>query len=216
VRLVVDPWRGQKTGTFLDQRVNARRLAAHGRGRALDVFSYHGAFGLHLALGAGAAPGAETVELVDSSAAALAGAEAAFARHGLARPALRQGDAFALLRELEAAARGAGDAGRYDAISLDPPALAKRQRDLDRAYAGYKELNLRALRLLRPGGVLGTSSCSSHVGDADFLIMLEDAAADAGRKARVLARHGAAPDHPERLGFPESAYLTFVVLQALD
>jgi 23S rRNA (cytosine1962-C5)-methyltransferase len=215
VTVVVDPWRGQKTGTFLDQRVNQRRLAAHARGRALDVFAYQGGFGLQLARGAAGAPGADDLELVDASADALAAALAAFARNALPAPTLTTGDAFARLRELHGDLKRGGS-GRYDVISLDPPALAKRRRDLDRAYAGYKELNLRALHLLAPGGVLGTSSCSFHVSDDDFLTMLEDAAADAGRACRVLGRYGAAPDHPERLGFPESRYLTFVMLQALD
>ena len=100
-------------------------------------------------------------------------------------------------------------------IALDPPALAKRARDLPRAMAGYKELNLRALRLLRPGGVLGSASCSAHLQEAEFLNVLADAAADAGRSVHVLGRFGAAPDHPERLGFPESAYLKFALLRAL-
>jgi 23S rRNA (cytosine1962-C5)-methyltransferase len=218
LRLVVDPWRGQKTGTFLDQRVNQRRLAEHARGRGLDVFSYQGGFALHLALGAGSptSPGVTELELVDASSSALAAATAAFERHGLPRPRLTAGDAFERLRELDGAARHGGDAARYDVIALDPPALAKRRRDLDRAYAGYKELNLRALRLLAPGGVLGTSTCSFHVSESDFVTMLEDAAADAGRRCRVLGRFGAAPDHPERLAFPESRYLTFVLVQAVD
>jgi 23S rRNA (cytosine1962-C5)-methyltransferase len=213
--ILVDPWRGQKTGAFLDQRVNARRLAAHARGRGLDVFSYQGGFGLQLALGASGAPGVDELELVDASEAALSEAGAAFAHNGLPAPVLSAGDAFARLRALHAGLRD-GSASRYDVISLDPPALAKRRRDLDRAYAGYKELNLRALHLLAPGGVLGTSSCSFHVSDDDFVTMLGDAATDAGRACRVLGRFGAAPDHPERLGFPESRYLTFVMLQALD
>jgi 23S rRNA (cytosine1962-C5)-methyltransferase len=214
--LVVDPWRGQKTGAFLDQRVNQRRLAAFGRGRGLDVFAYQGGFGLQLALGADGAPGVAHLELVDSSSAALAGARASFAHNGLPAPTCSAADAFARLRELHAEVRRSGPGARFDVISLDPPALAKRRRDLDRAYAAYKELNLRALHLLAPGGVLGTSSCSFHVSDDDFVTMLEDAAADAGRACRVLGRFGAAPDHPERLGFPESRYLTFVLLQALD
>ncbi|CAN5666363.1 class I SAM-dependent rRNA methyltransferase [soil metagenome] len=213
--LEVDPWRGQKTGAFLDQRVNARRLAAYAHGRGLDVFSYGGGFGLRLARGADGAPGVRELELVDTSASALQQAAAAFERNGLPRPRLEASDAFARLRTLDAERRSVRGPG-FDVISLDPPALAKRRRDLDRAYAGYKELNLRALKVLAPGGVLGTSSCSFHVSEEDFVTMLEDAAADAGRACRVLGRFGAAPDHPERLGFPESRYLTFVLLQAID
>ena len=198
------PLTGQKTGTFLDQRLNHRRLARHARGAALDVCSYHGGFGLHLL-----AAGAERVELVDASAAALEGATVAAARNALPRPQLTRADAFERLRELDRA--GAS----FDVIALDPPALAKRARDVPRALAGYKELNLRALRLLAPLGVLGTATCSAHVQEAEFMNVLADAAADAGRTVHVLGRFGAAPDHPERLGFPESAYLSFVLLRAL-
>lgn len=198
------PMSGQKTGTFLDQRLNHRRLARHARGAALDVCAYHGGFGLHLS-----AAGAERVELIDASAAALEGAVAAAAHNGLPAPIVTRADAFDRLRDLDRA--GAS----FDVIALDPPALAKRARDVPRALAGYKELNLRALRLLAPGGVLGTATCSAHVQEAEFLNVLADAAADAGRTVHVLGRFGAAPDHPERLGFPESAYLTFVLLRAL-
>ncbi len=197
------PREGQKTGGFLDQRLNHRRLARFARGAALDVFAYQGGFGLHLLRA-----GASSVELVDSSAAALAAAERAAAANGLPTPRLTRADAFARLRELDRAG------ARFDVIALDPPALAKRARDLPRALAGYKELNLRAMRLLRPGGVLGSASCSAHLQEAEFLNVLADAAADAGRTLHVLGRFGAAPDHPERLGFPESAYLKFVLLRA--
>jgi 23S rRNA (cytosine1962-C5)-methyltransferase len=222
------PGEGQKTGAFLDQRLNHRRLAAHARGSAaaggsagaggsaaaggaagaggsaLDVFSYHGGFGLHLLRA-----GATSLELVDASAAALDAARVAAADNGLPAPTVTRADAFAYLRALEREGK------RFDVIALDPPALAKRARDLPRALAGYKELNLRAMRLLRPGGVLGTASCSAHVQEAEFLNVLSDAAADAGRTMHVLGRFGAAPDHPERLGFPESAYLKFVLLRAI-
>lgn len=205
LRWPVEPRAGQKTGVFLDQRLNHQRLARYARGRALDVFSYHGGFGLHLLHG-----GANEVELIDASADALAAAQAAALLNGLPAPRSTRADAFEQLRALER--QGA----RYDVIALDPPALAKRVRDLPRALAGYKELNLRAIGLLAPGGVLGTATCSAHVQEAEFLNVLADAAADAGRTMHVLGRYGAAPDHPERLGFPESAYLSFVLLQAVD
>lgn len=198
------PLTGQKTGTFLDQRLNHHRLARYARGAALDAFAYHGGFGLHLL-----AAGAERVELVDASAAALEGAAAAAQRNDLPTPTLTRADAFERLRALERSG------ARFDVIALDPPALAKRARDVPRALAGYKELNLRAMRLLTEGGVLGTATCSAHVAEPTFLDVLSDAAADAGRTLHVLGRFGAAPDHPERLGFPESAYLSFVVLRAL-
>ncbi len=207
----VAPSGGQKTGAFLDQRLNHRRLAAAARTytprgfRALDAFAYHGGFGLHLAHA-----GAGSVELVDASAVALDAARAAAVRNGLSEPNCTRADAFERLRALDR------EGARFDAISVDPPALAKRARDLERAVAGYKELNLRALRLLAPGGVLGTSSCSAHLQEAEFLNVLADAAADAGRSVHVLGRWGAAPDHPERLGFPESGYLKFVLLLAVD
>jgi len=209
----VDPRGGQKTGAFLDQRLNHRRLARAAMAfapepatvDALDAFSHHGGFGLHLLRA-----GARSVLLVDSSAGALEAAAATADRHGLPAPTLARSDAFESLRALTRADR------RFAAISVDPPALAKRARDLERAMAGYKELNLRAIRLLAPGGVLGTSSCSAHLQEAEFLNVLADAAADAGRDLHVLGRFGAAPDHPERLGFPESRYLKFVLLRALD
>jgi 23S rRNA (cytosine1962-C5)-methyltransferase len=208
----VAPRSGQKTGAYLDQRLNHRRLARAARAYApsgaaagLDAFAYHGGFGLHL-LHAGVAE----VELVDASAAALDAARGAAARNGLPAPRCTRADAFERLRALDR------EGARFDAISVDPPALAKRARDLERALAGYKELNLRALRLLAPGGVLGTSSCSAHLHDAEFLNVLADAATDAGRTVHVLGRYGAAPDHPERLGFPESRYLKFVLLRAVD
>ena len=221
----VDPRAGQKTGAFLDQRLNHRRLAeaaaayvggsAHAgasaptvdaRGiDALDAFSHHGGFGLHLLRA-----GARSARLVDTSATALAAAAETAARHGLPRPELDRADAFERLRALER------EGHRFGAIRVDPPALAKRARDLERAMAGYKELNLRAMRLLAPSGVLGTSSCSAHLQEAEFLNVLADAAADAGRQLHVIGRYGAAPDHPERLGFPESRYLKFVLLRAAD
>lgn len=204
VRLLVSPREGQKTGAFLDQRDNHARLGAVARDRALDVFSYQGGFGLHLARRAA------SVELVDSSGPALERARRNLELNGLANASLTQADAFERLRELDR------EGARFAVVSLDPPAFAKRARDLDNAYGAYKELNLRALRILEPGGVLGTSSCSFHVAPADFDRMLADAAADAGRRVRVLGRWGQAPDHPELLGFPESRYLKFTMLQALD
>lgn len=213
LRWSVDPWRGQKTGAYLDQRSNQRRFAravAHHtpHGAVLDVFAHHGGFGLHaLAAGAGSAT------LIDSSASALAGAREAALRNRLSEPELLQGDAFETLRALQREGR------RFDAISLDPPPFAKRSRDLERALAGYKELHLSALRLLNPGGLLASASCSAAVVESDLLNVVSEAAADLSSSApeepplRVLARAGAAPDHPERLGFPESAYLKFLLLQ---
>ena len=204
LRLRVRPRAGQKTGAFLDQRENHARLAARAHGRALDVFAYQGGFGLAMA------HHADHVELIDSSRSALDEARATAEANGLDNLSYLRADAFVRLRELDAAG------ARYDAVALDPPALAGRARDAVRAETAYKELNLRALRLLAPGGVLGTASCSFHLSPAAFDRMLEEAAADAGREVRVLGRYGQPPDHPERLGFPESRYLKFALLQALD
>jgi 23S rRNA (cytosine1962-C5)-methyltransferase len=203
VSYLVEPWTGQKTGAFLDQRENRQRAGGLARGRALDCFSYHGSFALHLA------GSAEHVTAVDSSAQALARA----AENARLNP--ERGDRIEFL---EANAfdflRGEDDAGeRYDTIVIDPPAFAKRKDALDRALRGYKELNLRALKILNPGGVLCTFSCSFHVSPWHFRALLESAAADAGRPVRWLEWRGQAPDHPEVLQIPESAYLKGAVLQ---
>jgi 23S rRNA (cytosine1962-C5)-methyltransferase len=197
------PWTGQKTGAFLDQRENRVRAGALARGRALDCFSYHGSFALHLA------GGAAHVTAVDSSADALARAEQNAALNGQRAERLErvEANAFDYLR-----AQDDGDA-RFDTIVLDPPAFAKRKDSLDRALRGYKELNLRALKILNPGGILCTFSCSYHVSPWLFREMLASAAADAGRPVRWLEWRGQATDHPELLQIPESAYLKGAVLQ---
>ncbi len=198
----VDPWKGQKTGGFLDQRDNRIALAEVGFGRALDIFSYHASFGLHLA------KVCDSVECIDSSAAALERAEDNARLNGLNNMIFTEANAFDWLHQTDTSER-------YHTISLDPPALAKARRDLDGAYRAYKELNLRALKLLEPGGFLGTTSCSFHVSEADFYVMLEDAAADAGRMVRILERRSQAACHPEVLNFPESRYLKFALLQVM-
>jgi 23S rRNA (cytosine1962-C5)-methyltransferase len=197
------PWSGQKTGAFLDQRENRVRAGALARGRALDCFSYHGSFALHLA------GGAERVTAVDASADALSRA---------ARNAALNGDRGNRIEFVEANAfdflRAQDDAGeRYATIVVDPPAFAKRKDAVAAALRGYKELNLRALRILEPGGVLCTFSCSYHVSAWHFREMLASAAADAGRPVRWLEWRGQAADHPEVLQIPESAYLKGAVLQ---
>jgi 23S rRNA (cytosine1962-C5)-methyltransferase len=199
------PWRGQKTGAFLDQRENRVRAGALARGRALDCFSYHGSFALHLA------GGAAHVTAVDSSADALARARENAALKGDAggRFDFVEANAFDFLRAQD-------DAGeRYDIIVVDPPAFAKRKDAVHAALRGYKELNLRALRILEPGGVLCTFSCSYHMSPWLFRGMLHDAAADAGRPVRWLEWRGQAADHPEVLQVPESAYLKGAVLQVI-
>ncbi|MBI2678252.1 MAG: class I SAM-dependent rRNA methyltransferase [Candidatus Koribacter versatilis] len=196
---------GQKTGAFLDQRENYAAAARHARGRALDVFCYEGGFALHLARVC------ESVTGVDSSLPAL---EAAERNQKLNEPAVREiewleANAFDLLKDYSTAGE------QFDTIVLDPPAFARSKRTLETAIRGYKELNLRALKMLKSGGVLVTCSCSHHVSEADFLAMLAAAAADAHRNLRLIEKRGAAQDHPMLLSVPETAYLKCVVGTAL-
>jgi 23S rRNA (cytosine1962-C5)-methyltransferase len=205
VRYEADLWRGQKTGGFLDQREN--RLAA-GRyaseaGRVLDVFTYAGGFALHAARGAG------EVEAVDSSGPALDAARRNAELNGFDNITFTRARAFDLLRERS----DAGD--RYDTVILDPPAFAKRRRDLPRARRAYKEINLRAMKLLNPGGILITCSCSYHLSRELFEETLRSAAADAGRTLRVREWRGQAADHPEVLTIPETRYLKCAVLERM-
>lgn len=197
---------GQKTGAFLDQRDNRALVASFARpgGRALDMFTYHGSFALHLARRAG------TVLAVDQSAEALARGRRNAELNGLTTITWREANAFDLLRTLERARE------RFDTIVLDPPAFAKTKDSVPRALAGYKEINLRAMRLLASEGALFTCSCSYHVHRADFLEMLTDAARDSGRRIELVQATGAATDHPELLTIPETGYLKGALLKALD
>lgn len=205
VRYLAAPHTGQKTGAFLDQRENRLLVAEHtGAGRALDLFTYHGSFALHLARRAG------EVVAVDSSADALARGRENAALNGLTNITWREANAFDLLREMERRDE------LFDTIVLDPPAFAKAKQSVPRALAGYKEINLRAMRLVAPGGVLFTCSCSYHVGRAVFLDMLGDAARDAGRRLQLLAITGAGRDHPELVNVPETGYLKGALLRAVD
>ncbi len=203
LRFAVDLFHGQKTGLFLDQRENYAAAAAYGRGRALDCFTFTGGFALHLARVC------ETVEGVDSSAAALALAEANRAANGLGNVSFREADVFELLAGYASAGR------RFDVVVLDPPAFAKSRRDLERAAAAYKEINLRALKLLASGGVLVTCSCSQHLPEASFLEIVASASLDAGRQLRVLERRTQARDHPILLTVPETQYLKCLILEVL-
>jgi len=204
LRYLVSPYTGQKTGAFLDQRLNRQTLGRHAHGDALDVFSYHGAFGLHLA------GKVSSLECIDSSVPALERAQQIMELNGYGNVRFVEANAFDYLRALESERR------QFDTVSLDPPALAKLRKDLPSAYRAYKELNLRCIKMLAPGGTLASSSCSFHVSEPDFYAMLEDAARDAGRRLRILERGGQAPDHPELLGVPETRYLKFALLQAVD
>jgi len=198
-----DALEGQKTGAFLDQRENYAAAAQYAHGEALDVFCYQGGFALHLA------PRCSQVTGVDSSRPAL---EVAEQNAGLNQTLLAgkeiewiEANAFDLLKDYASANR------RYDTIVLDPPAFAKTKRDLDSAMRGYKELNLRALKMLRPGGILVTCSCSYHVSQADFLEMLGKAAIDSHRSLRMIEVRGQAKDHPILLNVPETGYLKCVI-----
>lgn len=203
IRYFVAPFSGQKTGAFLDQRENRVRAGSLARGLALDLFSYHGSFALHMA-----AAGAR-VTAVDSSADAIDRARENARLNGLEdRIELVEANVFDLLRDFER------DGLRFDTIVLDPPAFAKRRDSVKAALRGYKEINLRAMRVLSPGGHLLTFSCSYHVGPDRFRAMLESAAADCGRPIRWIEARGQAADHPEILQIPETSYLKGAVLQA--
>ena len=201
IRLHFDGFAGQKTGAFLDQRENYAAASHYAHGRALDAFCYQGGFALHLAAKC------SSITAVDSSRPALEVAEQNEALNP-GHPAIEwiEANAFDLLRDY--AAKGE----QYDTIILDPPAFAKSKRNLDTALRGYKELNLRALKMLRPGGILVTCSCSYHVGDQDFLEMLASAAADAHRQTRFLEHRAQAKCHPIILGIPETHYLKCFIL----
>lgn len=204
VRYTAELRGGQKTGGFLDQRENHLAAARYAKGRVLDVFSYSGGFALQ------AAPRAETVEAVDSSSDALEAARANARLNGFSNIAFTRANAFDLLRERSA------DAGeRYDVVILDPPAFAKTKRDLPRAQRAYKEINLRAMKLLESGGVLVTCSCSYHFSRELMEETLRSAAADAKRVVRVREWRGQAQDHPEILTVPETCYLKCAILECV-
>jgi 23S rRNA (cytosine1962-C5)-methyltransferase len=219
LRFEYDANSGQKTGAFLDQRDNyaaardwVKRLGistAEGGGRALDVCCYQGGFALHLA------QVCRQVTGIDASRASLEVAERNFAlnREGMkAEVDWVAGDAFQILRDWSVSGpEGAGE--KFDVIVLDPPAFAKTQRAVEGALRGYKELNLRALKMLNAGGLLVTCSCSHHVGWAELEGAVASAAVDAGRRVRLLERRGAALDHPVVLNLPETEYLKCLVLQ---
>jgi 23S rRNA (cytosine1962-C5)-methyltransferase len=204
-RFLVDVERGQKTGWFCDQRENRSAVAALASdAEVLEAFSHTGGFGIHAALhGAGSVTGFD----VGGEAVALAREHAAL--NGVAqRSDYYEADAFEELRALERKGR------RYDLIVLDPPAFAKSKPSVPQALAGYKEINLRALKLLRPEGYLATCSCSYHVGEERFREMLVAAARDVKRQVRVIETRSQARDHPMLAAMPETRYLKCVVLQA--
>jgi 23S rRNA (cytosine1962-C5)-methyltransferase len=201
LRFHFDASSGQKTGAFLDQRLNYAAAARYAKGSALDICTYQGGFAIHLA------QHCQQVTGVDASRGALEVAD----RNRELNPDLAaqvewiEADAFELLREFEAAGN------QYDTIVLDPPAFAKSKRAAEGAKRGYKELNLRAMKMLQPGGSLVTCSCSHHIPLQEFTEVVAAAAADAGRRVQVLEVRGAAPDHPAVLTLPETSYLKCLI-----
>ena len=203
VKFLYDALGGQKTGAFLDQRENYAAAARYARGEALDVCTYHGGFALHLARLC------RKVTAVDISREALEAAEhneKLNASENQSEIEWIEANAFDLMKDYASAGR------QYDLIVLDPPAFAKSKKHLESALRGYKELNLRALKMLRPGGVLVTCSCSFAVSEQDFLAMLTEAAQDAHRSVRVMEKRTQAKDHPILLGVPETYYLKCFIL----
>jgi 23S rRNA (cytosine1962-C5)-methyltransferase len=204
VRFLIQPLGGQKTGSFLDQRENrlaARRLA---RGRALDCFTFNGAFALHLATAC------ESVLGLDISPDAVESARRNAELNGARNVEFQEANVFDALREMEAAGE------RFDAIVLDPPAFAKNRASVKAAARGYKEINLRALKLLNTGGLLVTCTCSYHMSEQTFLEIIADAARDARRRVQLVEKRMQSSDHPILFGMPETYYLKCVIARALD
>jgi 23S rRNA (cytosine1962-C5)-methyltransferase len=199
----VDPYKGQKTGLFLDQRENRAAAARYAHGRLLDAFSYHGAFALTLAASC------EEVLAVDISEEAVARIRENARDNGVTNIEARAMNVFDELRELER--RGE----RFDTIVLDPPAFAKNRSALPKALSGYKEINLRALKILRPGGILITCTCSYHVSEADFAEVVAAAAIDAHADIVVVEKRMQSRDHPVLMTVPETYYLKCFILRKL-
>ncbi|HXW07301.1 MAG TPA: class I SAM-dependent rRNA methyltransferase [Vicinamibacterales bacterium] len=203
ISLAVDPYRGQKTGLFLDQRENREAAARYARGRLLDAFSYTGGFAMALSRRC------SDVLAVDISDEAVARIRANAVRNGLSNITARAGNVFDELRELERRA------GRFDTIVLDPPAFARNKAAVPNALSGYKEINLRALKLLQPDGYLITCSCSYNVGEAAFADVLANAAVDAHAEVQVVEKRMQARDHPVLMTVPETYYLKCFILRKL-
>jgi len=199
----VDVHGGQKTGLFLDQRENHAAAAGYARGRLLDAFSYHGGFALALAAAC------SSVEALDVSADAVATIASNAVKNRLPHVQAREANAFDELRRLEKAG------ARYETVVLDPPAFAKNKASVEKALSGYKDINLRALRLLEPGGILVTCSCSHHVSEEMFAEVVHAAACDAGSLVSVVEQRTQGRDHPVLLGVPETKYLKCLILRKM-
>jgi 23S rRNA (cytosine1962-C5)-methyltransferase len=204
IRTICDLRHGQKTGAFLDQRENYQAAAPYARGEVLDCFSYQGGFAL------GSARRAHHVDAVDLSSSALSSARRNASLNSLSNISFHEANSFDLLKQFDDSSR------RFDTVILDPPAFAKNKESLAAAIRGYKEINLRALKLLRPGGCLVTCSCSHHLPEAHFLQLLADAATDAHRTISIVDRRTQAKDHPVLLTVPETLYLKCLILRALS
>ncbi len=198
-----DLWKGQKTGLFLDQRENREAAVTYARGRVLDCFTYNGGFALRLAARC------EQVVAIDISEVAVAHVRRNAARNALSNVEAREGNVFDALRQFDRRRE------RFDTIVLDPPAFAKNKTAIPKALAGYKEINLRALRILSPGGCLVTCSCSYHVDEATFGEVVYDAAVDAHASVQVVEKRMQSRDHPVLLGVPETYYLKCFILRKL-
>lgn len=203
VKFCFDLLRGQKTGGFLDQRENRAAAASYARGRALDCFTYTGGFALTLA------SRCESVLGVETSTDALALARRNQDLNGFTNLEWKEANCFDFLKAADQ------EKQRFDTVVLDPPAFARQKASLESALRGYKELNLRALKILNPGGYLLTCSCSYHVSEADLLGVIADAALDAHRTVSVVERRTQSRDHPILLTVPETHYLKCLILRAL-
>ena len=204
VRFIVSPLGGQKTGAFLDQRENYQAARSVAHGRALDCFTCNGGFALHIA------PACESVLAIDISGEAIAAAGRNAELNGAGNVEFRTANVFDALREMESAGE------RFDTIILDPPAFAKNRATVKSAVRGYKEINLRALKLLNVGGVLVTCSCSYHMSEEMFLEIIAEAAVDARRRVQIIERRGQSSDHPVLLGVPETHYLKCVIARVIE
>jgi 23S rRNA (cytosine1962-C5)-methyltransferase len=204
VSFLVNLIEGQKTGAFLDQRENRAAAMRYARGRGLDCFSFHGSFALHLA------KVCDRVTALDISQPAIEQAQRNAELNGVSNVEFIEANVFDKLRDYDEAGK------KFDVIVLDPPAFAKNRGAVAAALRGYKEINLRALRLLNPGGVLVTCSCSYHVGEEMFLETLADSARDAGRTVQVVEKRTQSRDHPILLTAPETYYLKCVVLRMIN
>jgi 23S rRNA (cytosine1962-C5)-methyltransferase len=202
IELTADLINGQKTGAFLDQRENHVVAGNYSKGEALDCFAYHGGFALQLARKA------KRVTAVEISEAACAQITATAKANNLNNVEVVAANAFDFLRDM------VDEGKKYDTIVLDPPSFAKNKNAIEAAIRGYKEINLRAMQLLNPGGYLITASCTYHVPEAEFEAMLDSAAADAKRRIQIVEKRGAGKDHPVLLGLRETRYLKCFVLRA--